>query len=440
MSLVKVIARPDAFVSRLFANAGTLLAGSVGASLLGLVSLSLTARGLGVEQFGVLVLITTYVLVVDRLVNFQSWQAIIRYGVGLLASKKKQELRILLKFGFMLDAGSALIGSILASSGVWLIGNWQDWDSQHVSMAILYSFTIFFHLSGTPTAVLRLFGKFRKLALQQVLASGIKLLGVTFAYFSGATLWVFLAVWAIADVLGNLLLLSLAARELKANDVNGVLKAKVRRLSTRFQGIWSFVWTTNIHSAVKLGLKDMDVLVISYFLGSSGAGLYKIVKSIGATFGRATDPLYQAVYPDLSRAVHERDSKAIVSYILEPIKYIGILVGVGLIGFYFVGDKVLGFVLGPEFLQAYHPALMYMVGVSIAMLTFSFQPTMLALGRAVASLNVLVLSTLVYFIALYYLTERFGLVGAASAYVIFYLVWSFVQFQLIRSTFQESRK
>ena len=72
---------------KLIANASVLLSGGLLVSILGVVSVVLVARQLGPEIFGVFALFTSTVLVVDRLVNFQSWQAVVRYGSKLQRSK-----------------------------------------------------------------------------------------------------------------------------------------------------------------------------------------------------------------------------------------------------------------------------------------------------------------------------------------------------------------
>ncbi|WP_158222411.1 oligosaccharide flippase family protein [Tamilnaduibacter salinus] len=73
----------SAVFKKLISNASVLLSGGLLVSLLGVVSVVLVARQLGPETFGIFALLTSTVLVVDRLVNFQSWQAVVRYGSKL---------------------------------------------------------------------------------------------------------------------------------------------------------------------------------------------------------------------------------------------------------------------------------------------------------------------------------------------------------------------
>jgi O-antigen/teichoic acid export membrane protein len=421
-----------AILRRLFQNAALLLSGNLGASALGLASIVLTARALGVEQFGVLVLITTYVLIVDRLVNFQSWQAVIKYGTNALEDDQAEEFKSLIKFGFVLDVTTATVGTVLAASAVWLVGQWQEWDKPYVLMAVAYSLTILFHIAGTPTAVLRIFDRFGRVAAQNLAAAAIKLLGVTIATVLDAGIWAFLSVWAVSDVLGRLLLIQFALKELQYRDIRRISRSSMSSLSARFPGIWGFVWTTNLHSSVKLGLREADVMVVGSFLGAAGVGLYKIVKSIGSTLGKFTDPLYQAVYPDLARSAGARTWDTFKHLIFAPLKYV-LLTGILLVAvFVLVGQQVIELLLGSEYSESFRPAVVYLAGTIIAMSTFSFHPAMLSLGKPHLSLGILITSTTFYLASLYFLTNAFGLEGASASYVLFYVLWASLQWFFIK--------
>lgn len=426
--------RNDILLGRLARNASVLFSGNVIASLLGLASLTLTARGLGVEQFGMLVLVTTYVLIVDRLNNFQSWQAIIKYGADALEHDRGSDFKSLIKFGFLVDGCTAIIGAVIAASASGIVGGWLGWTQEHILMAAAYSATVIFHVSGTPIAILRLFDKFKKIAIQQVYAAIAKLVGVTVAYLMAADLWVYLVVWALVDILGNVLLIYFAHRELRSQQVTNVLDASVSSMSTRFNGIWGFFWTSNLHASVKLGLREVDIIMIGMIMGPVGAGLYKIVKTIGSTVGKLTDPLYQAIYPDLSNFASKRNFDGFRHLIFAPMKPLSVAIPPVVLLFYLLGDHVIRVVLGEGYVGAYWPALVYLVGTLLAMITFAFHPALLALGKAHYSLLILITSTTFYLVLMYFLTIRMGLLGAAVSYVVFYVIWVSLQLLVITVT------
>ena len=184
----------DNFLQRLFRNVGILLSGDVAASLFGLVYLVLTTRALGTSRFGILVLVQTYVNMVDRLVSFQTWQALIKYGAEAVEEQVQDRFKGMVKMGTLLDVSSAILGTVISASAIFWIGPWLGWDSQTIHMAACYSVSILFHISSTPMAIIRLYDKFRVFAVQRVICEGFKLLAVTVAYLTGAGLWAFVII------------------------------------------------------------------------------------------------------------------------------------------------------------------------------------------------------------------------------------------------------
>ena len=287
--------------TRLFKNAGILLTGNAGASILGLGSLALTGRALGPEKLGILALIQAYVAVVDGLFNFQSWQALIKYGAEALEHDEKKDLEVLIKFGILLDAVSAFIAAAAALLGLYLISLWRGWDPDTVKMTMAYSIIIIFHLSGTPTAILRLFDRFKIFAYQQITISAFKLIAVIAAFLSGAGLWTFLLIWIITDIFGNLFLYLAGWWSLHSHGYRRIMSSSITGISDRFLGLWSFVWTTNLNSSIRMASRELDTLVVGCMAGAAAAGFYKVAKQFSGLLGRFADPLYQSIYPELAR-------------------------------------------------------------------------------------------------------------------------------------------
>lgn len=414
----------DKLLRRLLKNAAALFTGSAGASLLGLLSLAMTARALNKDQFGVLVLISTYVLFVDKLVNFQSWQAVIKYGAEAIFNKRDDDLKSLFKFGFMLDGCTAMLGAVIAASAAGVVGHLFSWNEQQVLMATAYSLAIIFNIGGTPIAILRLYGKYNRAAIQQIYSALFKLAGVAVAYFVGAGLWGFLLVWVLTDILGKLLLIYYAFDELTSQGVGGIYSAAVGDVNCRFKGLWSFVLTTNANSSLRMSIREVDIFIVGIVAGGEGAGLFKIVKSVASVIGKIADPLYNSIYPELSSLVAENKYSKLKSLCLRASLMSGLfgLIVYGL--FLLIGEEALGLLFGEDFVGAYIPAAIYMAAQLVWLFMFPLSGLILALGYPKATLYVLLLSSLAYFPLLFYLVDVFGMNGASSAAVFFYIIWA----------------
>src|SRR3989338_7684016 len=168
----------DGFLRRLYKDAGIVLSGTAGSSVLGLVALGVTARALGPESLGVLVLIKAYVTVVEKFAGFQSWQALIMHGAQLIEQNRRDDFKRLMKFGTLVDVAGASLGALGGAAAAYWVGRWRGWDPNTVSLALVYSLTLLTSVTGTPKAILRLFGRFHVLATQGVIAAAVKLVGV----------------------------------------------------------------------------------------------------------------------------------------------------------------------------------------------------------------------------------------------------------------------
>src|SRR5690606_18579588 len=131
---------------------------------------------------------------------FQSWQALIKYGADFIVSGSEDKLKRVLKFGTLLDAGSAAIGTAIAAGGAILLGHLREWDPQTIWLTVAYSGVILFHISGTPISILRLYNRFDLLAIQQIVPPIGRLIGVGIATITSGDFFVFVLAWIIADV------------------------------------------------------------------------------------------------------------------------------------------------------------------------------------------------------------------------------------------------
>ncbi|QGG47309.1 oligosaccharide flippase family protein [Heliorestis convoluta] len=291
----------DELISKLLKNAGTLLSGNIIASVMGLLTLIITARTLGPEAFGILVLIQTYILVVDGLMNFQSWQAMIKFGTDFNENQEVDLFKAMIKYVLLIDVLTAIIATILAITMIKVIGPFINIDENVYHYVMLFSFVILFHVSGVPIAILRMFNKFKLLAFQAVLTSLIKLIGVIILFITESELLGFVIVWVITDIAGHILLQYLGFRELKKRNLSNILDIRINLLKGYIKNIWTFIITTNLNSSIRMSTRQLDILIVGSILGNHAVGLYKVAKQFSSVLSRLADPLYKAIYPQLTK-------------------------------------------------------------------------------------------------------------------------------------------
>jgi len=423
--------RDDVF-RRLFLNAGKLLSANSIAAILGLAATALTARALGAENYGVLALLLAYEQTIRILVIFNAWQAIIKYGSEALHNGDRAGMGKLFKFGFILDIGSAVVGTILAITLSGLVINLLGWDQSIRPLLIIFSILILFRLSGTPIGILRLFDRFDLLSYSTMITALVRLVGVIYCFFTKQNLILFVLVYLITGIIGQLYLIFTSLYVLKQNNIGNFFLEPLRGLLKKFPEILNYVWTTNIASTIRMLSRESDGLIIAALTTPSALGLYKMAKQFSRLLPMLIDPLYQSIFPELSRLWVADNKKKIRSLIKRSTLFVGIIAFCGWLTFIILGNWIITKVVGLEFQDSYWIAVWYMLALVIAMITFSFQPTMLALGLPKTSLKILVISTLIYFIFLILLVKSLGIIGASLSYIVFYLIWSILMFKYLR--------
>jgi len=422
-AMLRRVSRSTA-LGRVVRNALVLFTGDVGASLVGLAAFALTARSLKAELFGVLVLIRAYALSVDCLLNFQSWHALISFGARALENDRRDDFMRLVKYCTVLDAATAIVGTVVAVTGALLLGAWVGWEARVVRMAAVYSVVILFNLSGAPTAVLRLFDRFWVFGAAKTIGSIAWLCGSAAAFLCGAGLWGYLLAWMSGHIVRHVVLLGAAWYELWRRGMGEALTRPMRGLTDRYDGLWRFVVVTNLNTSLRTVSRLLDTLAVGAILGPAAAGLYKVAKEFASVPGRFVTPFYHAIYPELSKLLSSGRAREFRQLVLRSAALAGASAAVLCVLFALLAGVILEYTVGEGFLGARSVLIWYMLGMAIAIGGFPLQPAMLAWGRPGRTLVAHLVSTIAYFAALCILLQHVGLVGAGQAFVAHYAVWT----------------
>jgi O-antigen/teichoic acid export membrane protein len=429
----------DDVFRRLFVNAGKLLSANVVGAVLGLIAAVLTARALGPQDYGILALVLVYQLTVGKLVTFDAWQAVIKFGSEALHADDRAGLRQLVKFGFALDIASALVGMALAMALAGPVIGLLGWDASVRPLVVLYSVLILFSLSGTPIGVLRLFDRFDLLSYTAILSGVVRLAGVAWCLLTNQRLFGFVLVYLITGIVGQLYQVFASLWVLRKQNVTGVINEPLRGIRRRFPGIADYVWTTNLTMTVRMLSREADGLFIAALTTPAALGLFKVAKQFAGVLPRFSDPLSQSIYPELARAWAARDAGRFVSLIKRTTLFTAAAAFGGWFVFLLAGRWIIRWTVGPAYQDAYWVTVFYLLALVIFLCSFALTPSLLAMGLARRSLVSNVAATAVYFGLLFPAIGRFGIVGASLAYVGFFAVWSGIMVFFLRTHLNEQR-
>ena len=405
----------DSILRRMLRNSLVLLGGKGVNGLLSLATIAIAVRALGLEEYGVLVLIHTFTIVVARFSKFQSWQAVLRYGAPTLEQDRPQDFRRLVRFTLLLDFGSGIIAAALAVGGAFVLGPLLGWPIDAVADGALYGLSVLFMVSATPTGILRLFDRFDILAIQSNIAWLVRLTGAAIAYAAGGGLTVFLIVWFLAGVASGVTLFASGWWEMRRRGYRGGVRVGWRSLAVPFPGIWRFVWMTNFTATANVGFSHLGTLLAGALLGTGEAALFRIARQIANALTKPARLLVQVVYPEFARLVAAGDLPRLRQILGRSLALACLASAVCLAVLVVAGPLLLRLIGGAEAEAAQQVLLWLSVAALVQLCAFPLEPALISLGGVGTALAVRVGALLLFIPLLYLCINEFQLLGAGVA-------------------------
>lgn len=396
-------------------NLRRLLTGKAFSSLLMLAATLLTARTLSVADFGLVVMLQSYVLVWSGLFNVKPFEAIIRFGVPALDRGDDAQLLRLLKLGFIVDVVTAVASAILACALAGSIGRFLGWDADFVRIAELFSLVLFVDLTGASKGILRLYNRFDLLAAQLAVAPMVLCLGAGIGWLQGWELPAFCALWALATACDRIFLVLRALRELRARmpaaRLRGIAPGDWRR---EFPGIADFTHVVYWQSNLDLVPKHLSNLLVGMLLGPQSAGLFRIAAGVAKVLSTPALLLRQVLFPDLTRVWLRGEPgfhRILVTITAAAAAFGLLLVGVMLVW----GSSLLGMLAGADYAAGAAVMAWLLFAGTLELCSSVLRAAAYAMGRAAAVLRINVAASAVYLASFLVITDALGLIGPGIA-------------------------
>lgn len=370
------------------------------------------ARHIAPESYGVFILAQSYMLLVDGLINFQSWQTVIRFGCDAIERGDKKCLRAVVKGGVGIDVLSAFLGGLLAIALVQPVGKILGWSEQCIWIARLFCFEIFVYINGSFTGVLRIFNKFYLIALFETIFAVIRL-GLLFVLFNYTLSIEKFAIFTVAfDIIKNLSFFAMGAiiscREMGFKNLIHSDKESLPK------GFLSYSLWSNLSATADVPIKYLD----SFFLSSislSIVAVYKVYKQLLNALSLVSTPISQATMPQFGELVAQKNYKQAYKIVLK-LRNITFAVFIPcIILASFIAKPVISAVMG----EAYGnniPLFIFLLANAVCGLSYiAIHPFFSILGFAKQSAFITIIAN-VFYVGLSFLFIRlFGVYGLVLA-------------------------
>ena len=399
---------------RVFKNFGVVLRGRGIAAAFNMVALALMANALSPVDFGLVVLLHTYVLAIRGFLNFRTFESIVKYGVPLHANGDNDALRKLLRITTSVDVAASIVATLLGVAAASITGKFLHWDAQMVSIAAIYSLTLLTTPTGTPNGVLRLYDRFDVLGFWYTISPGIRFFGVVVAWFLDAEMLVFVGIWAAAFVFENCWIYVRGHREVHQHMSESIWRGfrwrELRETTPEFRHFLGVIyWQTN----VDLLPKHLAVLLAGSLLGPAGAGMFRLANDISTILSKPGLMLREVLFPDLSRMLHNTEA-GFTELGFRAVKIAGASGLLMVILSIPLGAPILG-IVGPDYTPAAPLMTLMLLAATFELAGSPLRAAAYALGDAGTVLRIYALSSFVYLSLFYVFTPPLGLIGPGVA-------------------------
>lgn len=399
-------------LARVYGNAGKLLGGKALAGLIGLVYLALATRALGPSLYGVMVLISFYVVLTGSFGVLQGWHTIVRYGSAPGVLQDPEAFKRLFAFTALVELLSGAVTILLVALLAQQAGRWFGWPAKYDPLAALYALAVFAAMHNTASGALYLFGRVDLLSAQQIAGPLARLVGAAIASWAGASLPGFLIAWLVGAITEGLIDWWLVLRELRRRGLHEGLWRWPRGVTADHPGIWKFLLTSNLDGSIADAGNRITPLVIGAALNPAAVGLYHLALRIGMVLQQPISALGRSIYPELALFAARGDLAGIRHLVVRTgaiAMSCGLLVSLIFVLF---GKPILHAVGGPGFDGAYLVLLMIGLACTVNLLGFSFSAALVALGKPYWTLWVNLATTLALLPMLNLWLHSLGVLGA----------------------------
>jgi O-antigen/teichoic acid export membrane protein len=288
-------------VARIYGNLGRLLGGKAAAGVISLLYIAIAARALGPADYGVLVLVHTYVMTVGGLIEFPGWHAVVRYGAQAREAGDRPRLTRLLAFAGLVETTGGVLAVVVAALLAPWLGPKLGWSPTAVAFAAPYSLAVLASIRATPAGYLQLVGRFDLLGAHNIVAPIMRLGGAAVAVWAGAGLQGFLVAWLVAALVEWAAMWALGAWAARGQLARAHLSGRLRDVPMENPGLWRFMWAANADVTISELSGRIAPMAVGWMLGPAAAGLYAIAQRATAGLAQPSQILGQAAYAELAK-------------------------------------------------------------------------------------------------------------------------------------------
>ena len=388
---------------------------------LGLVQSSLSARLLGVYNFGLLGIITDSASTINNLFSFRMGELIVKYLGDYIEEQEPQKAGALVKGAALVEASF----SVLAFCFLLLVSPWlsrfiaHDASLQPVFMlygGIILSNMVF----ETSYGVVQVLGLFRGHAIINSVQSAVTAVLIGIAFFTNGGLTDVLFAYFVGKLILGIGPVALAIRGLNKQLGKRWWAASLKGLP-QWKELLHFGLGSNFSATVNMIVRDSELLWVGYFLSPVEVGYYKVAVAINRYLLMPINPFIQTTYPEINRRVKAKEWAGLRDFLRRVTSFSTLWTVSTGIGLLVLGKWVIQLYAGAEYLPAYPALMILLVGYGLANTFFWNRSLLLSFGDSLYAFVSMLSAGMVKLLGAFWLVPQFGYLAEAGLFAFYFL-------------------
>lgn len=393
-------------------NVGFLFSGTVISSVFGFLNMGLLIRSIGLEFNGIIFLSQSYVEFFNSLLNFQSFEAIIKYLPECMErgnERGKNYIKLSLAFDIITAIFSLVTGYLFLN----FIGAYLKWDNQLLQCTKIILLTIPVTITGSFNGILRVYSKFKELSYANILITLITTIFYILGLFFKFSFEMYIIFIVVRSILKFLLDGYLVLKVLKENDM---LDCDYKNIKYDKEFI-KFAFYSSISKILDIPVLQLVPMVIGKYLGVIDVAIYKILEKLGSLVALVTGVIFQVIGPEISKKISLKkieEAHMIVKLLVKIIFIVGII-SIGVVS---LTGKYWFDLLIPDYHKYIYEIYLYIIFVIFSNAFLGYHPLFLYVGFVKETTYLMVFVNTFYLVIIYYLIINFGLSGVIISRII----------------------
>ena len=399
---------------RILGNTGILIGSRVVNAVCSFVYVAWAAQTLGLQDFGVMLLVITFASMVCDITHLQSWQSLLHYGTSYFERKQFDRFYDVLTFCIRADFISGLVGVLTGLGGVALLGgSFMGWSPQVQLDAALCMLTIFFMNTGWSTGMLRLCNRFKLVPVYEFLTTCVRTGGTGIGFMYHLGIGYFLLVWSLTQ-LTMFVSCSCAGVYLVKKQTGGFPSLSHIVLGrSGIAGIWPYTIKTSVNQVLESFFSQGATLLIGGRLGASEAAVYKVARQISNGLAKPAQLMIPTLYPEFIRLRDAQDWQGIRTVIFKIFGLIIAFSALSLVLTATVGNRLFSYMLHDVWPGQQTILLLLVAGSLLDICLIPLEPFLVMIDRVSILLRWRIIVMCLYFPLLFVFMEFGGIKGAS---------------------------